>query len=160
MIVEHIRYNKLDDTYDSDIFTREKHGQPLSKAYLSRKSIQDYVFTDGYAQGESNEMKFAKALDDAVEVCVYAKLPRAFQIPTPVGNYSPDWAIAFRAGMVKHIFFIAETKGSMDSMQLKAIEKAKIECAEKLFNDVSSSNVRYHKVDNYQTLLDVMKAMD
>ena len=159
MIVDHIRYNKLDDTYDSNIFTQEKHGQPFSKAYLSKKNIQDYVFPDGYAE-ESTEKKFAKALDDATEVCVYAKLPRTFQIPTPVGNYSPDWAIAFKEGTVKHIYFIAETKGSMDSMQLKAIEKAKIECAEKLFNDVSTSNVRYHKVKDYQTLLDIMKTID
>ena len=159
MIVEHIQYNKLDETYDSDIFTSEKHGQPLSKAYLSSKSIQDYVFTDGYAE-ESTEKKFAKALDAASEVCVYAKLPRTFQIPTPVGNYSPDWAIAFNKDAVKHIFFIAETKGSMDSMQLKPIEKAKIECAEKLFNDASTSKVRYHKVDSYQTLLNIMKDID
>ena len=48
----------------------------------------------------------------------------------------------------------------MDSMNLKPIEKAKIDCAEKLFNDVSTSNVRYHKVDSYQTLLDIMKSMD
>lgn len=159
MIVEHIKYNKLEDTYDSSIFTQEKSSQPITKAYLSSKSIQDYVFTDGYAE-ESTEKKFAKALDAASEVCVYAKLPRSFQIPTPVGNYSPDWAIAFNKGAVKHIYFIAETKGSMDSMQLKPIEKAKIECAERLFNDVSSSNVRYHKVDSYETLLNIMKDID
>ena len=159
IIVDHISYNRLDETYDSDIFTREKHGRPLGKAYFSKKSIQDYIFTDGYAE-ESTEKKFAKALDEAAEVCVYAKLPRAFQIPTPVGNYSPDWAIAFREGAVKHIYFIAETKGSMDSMQLKAVEKAKIRCAERLFNDVSTSLVRYHKVDSYQTLLDIMKDID
>ncbi len=159
MIVEHIRYNRLDATYDSDIFTQEKSSQPLGRAYLSSKSIQDYVFTDGYAE-ESTEKRFAKSLDAASEVCVYAKLPRSFQIPTPVGNYSPDWAIAFNRGTVKHIFFIAETKGSMDSMQLKPIEKAKIECAEKLFNDASTSKVRYHKVDSYETLLNIMKDID
>lgn len=159
MIVEHIQYDKIDQVYDSTIFTKEKSSQPVSKAYQSAKSIQDYVFTDGYAE-ESIEKKFAKALDEASEVCVYAKLPRSFHIPTPVGSYSPDWAIAFNKGTVKHIFFIAETKGSMDSMNLKPIEKAKIDCAEKLFNDVSTSNVRYHKVDSYQTLLDIMKSMD
>jgi len=158
-IVEHIQYNKLDQTYDSSIFTREKNSQPITKAYLSSKNVQDYVFTDGYAE-ESTEKKFAKALDAASEVCVYAKLPRSFQIPTPVGNYSPDWAIAFNKDAVKHIYFIAETKGSMDSMQLKPIERAKIECAEKLFNDVSTSKVRYHKVDSYETLLNIMKDID
>ena len=159
MIVEHIQYDKIDQVYDSTIFTKEKSSQPVSKAYQGTKSIQDYVFTDGYAE-ESVEKKFAKALDEATEVCVYAKLPRTFHIPTPVGSYSPDWAIAFNKGTVKHIFFIAETKGSMDSMSLKPIEKAKIDCAERLFNDVSTSNVRYHKVDSYQRLLDIMKSMD
>lgn len=155
MIVEHIEYDQIDQTYDSEIFTQEKHSQNIAKAYSSKKSIMDYVFADS-----EGEKKFAEDLDAATEVCVYAKLPRSFQIPTPVGNYAPDWAIAFNKGMVKHIFFIAETKGSMDSMQLKEIEKAKIGCAEKLFNNLSTSNVRYHKVDSYQTLLDIMKSMD
>ena len=155
MIVEHIEYDQIDQTYDSEIFTQEKHSQNINKAYSSKKSIMDYVFADS-----DGEKKFAEDLDAATEVCVYAKLPRSFQIPTPVGNYAPDWAIAFNKGTVKHIFFIAETKGSMDSMQLKEIEKAKIGCAEKLFNNLSTSNVRYHKVDSYQTLLDIMKSMD
>lgn len=154
MIVEHIKYDKIDQTYDSEIFAQEKHSQKIDKAYSSKKSIMDYVFADS-----DGEKKFAEDLDAATEVCVYAKLPRSFQIPTPVGNYAPDWAIAFNKGTVKHIFFIAETKGSMDSMQLKEIEKAKIGCAEKLFNNISTSNVRYHKVDSYQTLLDIMKSM-
>ena len=155
MIVEHIEYDQIDQTYDSEIFTQEKHSQNVTKAYSSKKSIMDYVFTDS-----DGERAFAEDLDAATEVCVYAKLPRSFQIPTPVGNYAPDWAIAFNKGAVKHIFFIAETKGSMDSMQLKEVERAKIGCAEKLFNNLSTSNVRYHKVDSYQTLLDIMKSID
>ncbi len=155
MIVEHIEYDQIDQTYDSEIFTQEKHTQSITKSYSSKKSIMDYVFTDS-----EGERAFAEDLDAATEVCVYAKLPRSFQIPTPVGNYAPDWAIAFNKGAVKHIFFIAETKGSMDSMQLKEVERAKIGCAEKLFNNLSTSNVRYHKVDSYQTLLDIMKSMD
>ena len=155
MIVEHIQYDQTDQTYDSEIFTQEKHSQSVAKSYPAQKHIMDYVFTDS-----DGERTFAEDLDAATEVCVYAKLPRSFQIPTPVGNYAPDWAIAFNQGTVKHIFFIAETKGSMDSMQLKEIEKAKIGCAEKLFNSISTSKVRYHKVDSYQTLLDIMKSMD
>ena len=91
---------------------------------------------------------------------VYAKLPkgpRGFYIPTPVGNYSPDWAISFKKGSLKHIFFIAETKGSMDSLQLRPIEQAKITCAKKLFNEFSTSEVKYHDVDTYQNLLTVME---
>ena len=158
MIVEHISYDTIEGEYDSTIFTAEKNTQSFDKAFLAKKAIQDYVFTDGSAE-KSIERKFAEDLDAAEEVCVYAKLPRTFQIPTPVGNYSPDWAIAFYEGKVKHIFFVAETKGTMESLNLRPIEQAKISCAKKLFNEMSTNNVRYHDVDSYQSLLDVMKSM-
>ena len=156
MIVEHISYDQIEGKYDSSIFTAEKHAS-FDKAYKAEKHIQDYVFTDGYAaDGMSGERKFVEDLDAAEEVCVYAKLPKGFHIPTPVGNYSPDWAIAFNEGSVKHIYFIAETKGTMESLQLKPIEQAKISCAKKLFNEISSSKVKYHDVDSYQSLLAIM----
>jgi Restriction endonuclease len=89
---------------------------------------------------------------------VYAKLPKGFHIPTPVGNYSPDWAIAFEQGKVKHIYFVAETKGSMSSMELRQIEKDKIACTEKLFEQLSTSEVKYGKIDSFETLMSkVMK---
>lgn len=156
MIVEQITYNQTDGTYDSSIFTSEKNTD-FSKAYHAKKNVQDYVFADGYAKdGQSIERQFAESMDLADEVCVYAKLPKGFSIPTPVGNYSPDWAIAFNKGTVKHIFFIAETKGTMDSLNLKPIEQAKIACAKKLFSNLSSADVIYHEVNSYQHLLDIM----
>lgn len=158
MIVEHISYDKIDGKYDSSIFTAEKHVE-IEKAFKAEKHIQPYVFTDGIAE-DSIEKKFAKSLDSADEVCVYAKLPQGFSIPTPVGNYSPDWAIAFNEGSVKHIYFIAETKGSMESMQLRTVEQAKILCAKKLFNEISTDNVVYHEVDSYESLLDIMPHID
>ena len=159
MIVEHISYDTIEGEYDSNIFTAEKNTQSFDKAFLAKKAIQDYVFTDGSAE-QSVEQRFAQDLDRADEVCVYAKLPKGFHIPTPVGNYSPDWAIAFNEGIVKHIYFIAETKGSMSTMDLRPIEKAKIDCARKLFNDVSTSKVRYEAVDDYQSLLNVINSID
>lgn len=155
MIVEHISYDTIEGEYDSTIFTAEKNTQSFDKAFLAKKAIQDYVFTDGSAE-KSIERKFAEDLDAAAEVCVYAKLPRTFQIPTPVGNYSPDWAIAFYEGTVKHIFFVAETKGTMETLNLRPIEQAKISCAKKLFNEMSNSKVVYHDVDSYQSLLNIM----
>ncbi|MGN0114940.1 MAG: type III restriction-modification system endonuclease [Acutalibacteraceae bacterium] len=155
MIVEHITYNTIDGEYDSSIFTAEKNTQSFDKAFHAKKAIQDFVFTDGTAE-KSIERNFAENLDAAAEVCVYAKLPRTFHIPTPVGNYSPDWAIAFYEGKVKHIFFIAETKGSMDSMELRPIEQAKINCAKKLFNEISSGKVKYDVVNDYQNLLNLI----
>lgn len=158
MVIDHISYNKIDGEYDSSIFTADKSAQSVAKAFKAKKAVQDYIFTDGYA-AESTELRFAKGLDSAQEVCVYAKLPKGFHIPTPVGNYTPDWAIAFNEGSVKHIFFIAETKGSLDSLNLKPIEKAKIDCAKKLFNDISTENVRYDVVSSYEDLLNIVEPL-
>lgn len=159
MIVDHISYDQLEGEYDSAIFTAEKTSQSFDKAFHAKKAIQDYVFTDGTAE-DSIEKKFATDLEAADEVCVYAKLPKGFHIPTPVGNYSPDWAIAFNEGTVKHIFFVAETKGTMESLNLRPIEQAKIRCAKKLFNEISTESVRYEAVDSYQRLLQVMNSID
>lgn len=152
MIVDHIHYHLTDGTYDSDIFTAASKAE-FDKAYQASKHVTDYVVSDSI--GERN---FAHDLDEANEVVVYAKLPRSFNIPTPVGNYAPDWAIAMQKGDVKHIFFIAETKGSLQSMQLNAIENAKIDCCTQLFKEMSTDNVKYHKVTCYQDLIDAMTA--
>lgn len=157
MIVDDITYNKTNGTYDSTIFTAEKN-KDFSKAYLAKKNVQDYVFADGMAE-KSIERRFAEDMDLDDKVVVYAKLPRGFQIPTPVGNYAPDWAIAFQKGTVKHIYFVAETKGSMESMDLRPIEQAKIKCAKKLFNEISTDGVVYGQVDSYQNLLSLMNAI-
>ena len=111
MIVDDITYNETDVTYDSSIFTVEKN-KDFSRAYRAKKNVQNYVFADGTAE-KSIERKFAEDMDLDDKVVVYTKLPRGFQIPTPVGNYAPDWAIAFQKGTVKHIYFIAETKGEL-----------------------------------------------
>ena len=160
VVVEHISYQpSAEQPYAQDIFNISKSSQEYAKAFKAKKAIQDYVFTDGLVS-DSIERKFAVDVDTADEVVVYAKLPRGpkgFYIPTPVGNYSPDWAIAFRKGTVKHIFFIAETKGTMDSLNLRPIEQAKIFCAKKLFNEISTTGVKYHDVDSYESLLNVMR---
>ena len=89
-------------------------------------------------------------------VNIYAKLPKGFSIPTPVGHYSPDWAIVFHEGDVRHIYFIAETKGTMDKLNQRPIEQAKITCAKKLFNEMSTSDVKYHDVDSFESLLNII----
>ena len=154
LIVDNISYVQLEDKYDSGIFTAQKR-TAINKAFRAEKHIQPYVFTDGNA-AKSVERQFAEALDGAAEVCAYAKLPKTYVIPTPVGNYSPDWAIAFKEGTVKHVFVVAETKGTMESLQLRPIEQAKIMCARKLFNEISTDNVVYHDVDSYQSLLNIL----
>jgi type III restriction enzyme len=162
VVVEHITYApSAEDPYSQDIFNMKRSSDEYAKAFKAKRSIQDYVFTDGTAV-DSIERRFAEDLDVADEVVVYAKLPRGprgFYIPTPVGKYSPDWAISFKKGAVKHIFFIAETKGTMDSLELRPIEQAKISCAKKLFNEISTTGVKYHDVDSYQSLLAVMEML-
>lgn len=153
-IIQHITYNVLDDHYDTDIFTEPTiKGKLGDNAMKANKHLYDHIVYDS-----SNERDFATALDTNVDVAVYVKLPDGFYISTPVGKYNPDWAIAFYEGTVKHIYFIAETKGSMNSMQLRLIEESKIHCAREHFKAISTDNVVYDVVDSYRSLLDkVMK---
>ena len=149
VIIEHISYNKLEEAYDSSIFTEpELKGKLGDNAMKTNKHLYDHVLYDS-----ANEKNFAENIDTGNEVVVYVKLPKGFYISTPVGKYNPDWAIAFHEGKVKHIYFVAETKGSMSSMQLRKIEEAKIKCASKHFQSISTGNVVYAVVDSYDTLI-------
>lgn len=152
MIIEHLAYDSIEETYDSLIFTAEKNQEDFSKAFKAKNHIYDYVFTDS-----KGERGFVEELDVSTEVKVYAKLPRGFAIPTPVGDYNPDWAIAFNAGKVRHIYFIAETKGSMSNLELRPIEKSKIECARKFFAKITSQEVEYQVVASYEKLMALVK---
>jgi len=154
MIIQHISYNPIGEVFDENIFTNNNLKGILGEDAIEvKKHIYDYVVTDSKL-----EIEFAKALDASKEVCVYAKLPRGFFIPTPVGNYNPDWAIVFNKGKVRHIYFIAETKGSLDSLKLRTddIEKAKIHCAKEHFKKISSSTVIYDAVDSYEKLMEIV----
>ncbi|RLJ15792.1 restriction endonuclease subunit R [bacterium endosymbiont of Escarpia laminata] len=152
VIVQHLSYDPMNDHHNVDIFTQEKPKEDFSKAFQAKRHIYDYVFTDSNV-----ERQFVEELDISSEVVVYAKLPRSFFIPTPVGDYNPDWAVAFEAGKVKHIYFIAETKGSMSSLELRDIEKSKIECARKFFSKITSDQVKYDVVDSYGKLMELVQ---
>ncbi len=148
-VIEHITYHVLDDRYTTDVFTAAQANARLDVNALEvEKSVYDHVVYDS-----TNERQFAEALEAHKDVVVYVKLPDGFFINTPVGHYNPDWAIAFREGAVKHIYFVAETKGSMRSMELRGIEKSKIACARKHFAAISSEHVRYDVVNSYDELL-------
>ena len=149
-IIQHITYHALDDRYDTDVFTEPTlKGRLGTNAMKADKHLYDHILYDS-----TNERDFAKDLDVDSHVAVYVKLPDGFYISTPVGRYNPDWAIAFYEGTVKHIYFVAETKGSMRSMQLRDIEKAKIHCAREHFKAISTGDVVYDVIDSYQALLD------
>lgn len=150
MIVEHIAYDIAAGVHEApDIFAERK--EDLSKGFKANRHIYDYVFTDS-----ATERTFVGNLDASSEVVIYAKLPKSFHIPTPVGNYNPDWAIAFNKDSVKHIYFVAETKGSMSSMDLRKIEDSKIQCARKFFAKITSDQVRYDVVDGYGKLMELV----
>ena len=153
-IIEHITYDVLDEQYGTDIFTDPTiKGKLGVNAMKAKKHLYDHIVYDS-----SNEQKFAEDLDTNTNVAVYVKLPDGFYISTPVGHYNPDWAIAFYEGSVKHIYFVAETKGSMNSMQLRLIEESKIHCAREHFKAISGDNVVYDVVDSYTSLMEkVMK---
>ena len=149
-IIEHITYDVLDEHYDTDVFTEPTiKGKLGVNAMKAKKHLYDHIVYDS-----SNERDFATDLDTNTDVAVYVKLPDGFYISTPVGHYNPDWAIAFYEGKVKHIYFVAETKGSMNSMQLRLIEESKIHCAREHFKAISSGNVVYDVVDSYKSLLE------
>ena len=157
VIIEHLAYDPVEDKFDLDIFTAGLTKQDFSKAGDKlQRHIYDYVLTDS-----NIERQFVKELDTSGDVVVYAKLPRGFLIPTPVGDYNPDWAISFKEGAVKHVYFVAETKGSMSSMELREIEKTKIKCARKFFDDINEKfapeQVKYDVVDSFGKLMELVK---
>lgn len=151
VVVEHLTYSPVEAKHAlHEIFTVDKK-KDFKRAVKTKRHVYDYVFTDS-----AKEKEFVTELDKSVEVVVYAKLPRGFFIPTPVGNYNPDWAIAFKEGTVKHIYFIAETKGSMSSMELRKIEEYKIDCARKFFTGIATDQVRYDVVTDYAKLMSIV----
>lgn len=150
VIVEHLTYNPIDDTHGVDIFAEKK--EDLSRGLKAKRHIYDHVFTDSEI-----ERRFVRELDTGTDVEVYAKLPRAFFIPTPVGNYNPDWAIAFKQGSVKHVYFIAETKGDLSSLEMREVEISKVKCARRFFAKITSDQVKYDVVDTYAKLMELVK---
>lgn len=149
-VIEHITYDVLDEHYGMDIFTEPTiKGKLGVNAMKATRHLYDHIVYDS-----TNERDFATDLDTNKDVAVYVKLPDGFYISTPVGKYNPDWAIAFYEGTVKHIYFVAETKGSMSSMQLRLIEQSKIHCAKEHFKAISSDNVVYDVVDSYKSLME------
>lgn len=154
-IIERITYDKLTSAFSTDIFTAPglKKGALGVNAMEAKRHLYDYVIYDS-----TNERDFAAQLEaHSQEVEVYVKLPKGFYISTPVGKYNPDWAIAFHEGKVKHIYFVAETKGDMSSLELREIEKAKAHCAREHFRAISGEKVKYDVVDSYERLWELVQ---
>jgi type III restriction enzyme len=156
MIIERLTYDEIVGEHDAKIFTVNQTVQDFSRASDElKKHIHDYAILDSDVG-----RRFVANLETSGDVVVYAKLPRGFLIPTPVGDYNPDWAISFREGSVKYIYFVAETKGSLSSLTLREIEKTKIVCAKKFFDEIGKriavDRVKYDVVDSYEKLMDIV----
>ena len=153
-VIEHVKYHKLNKEFESDIFSNSTlKGKLGVNAMESEKSLYDLVVVDSAGV----EMNFANELEHRPEVMVYTKLPGGFYINTPVGHYNPDWAIVFKEGEeIKHIYFVAETKGTLSESDRRDTENSKIECARRHFETISSSEITYGVVRNYQDLRDIV----
>ncbi|MDX2246511.1 MAG: DEAD/DEAH box helicase family protein [Bacteroidia bacterium] len=151
LIINNIVYHKTDERHDAKtVFTNDKHA--LRNSELLKKHIYDYLTSDSKIESD-----FAKALENSIEVVVYAKMPRSFYISTPVANYSPDWAIVFDKEKVRHIYFVTETKGSDADMDLREIERLKIHCATEHFKEISGNEVKFEKVSSYEKLMEIVQ---
>lgn len=151
LIINNIVYHKTEERHDAKtVFTNDKFA--LRNSELLKKHIYDYLTSDSKIESD-----FAQALENSTEVVVYAKLPKSFSISTPVANYSPDWAIVFDKDKARHIYFVAETKGSDSDMDLREIERLKIHCAGEHFKEISGNEVKFEKVSSYDKLLEIVQ---
>lgn len=149
LIINNIAYHKTDESFDATtVFTNAKN--ILRTDEILKKHIYDFLETDSKIERE-----FTKNLEQATEVIVYAKLPKGFYIATPVANYSPDWAIVLDTEKVKHIYFVAETKGSENLNDLRGIEQLKIHCAQEHFKTISNGEVKFDVITTYSKLLEI-----
>jgi type III restriction enzyme len=154
LIINNIVYHKTEEKHDAKtVFTNDKFA--LRKSELLKKHIYDFLTSDSKIESD-----FATALENSTEVVVYAKLPKSFYVSTPVANYSPDWAIVFDKDKVRHIYFVAETKGSDSDMDLREIEKLKIHCAEQHFDSIGGKEVQFKKVASYDTLREMLEPVE
>lgn len=151
-IVSHIIYNKLDEVWDEDAIFADGDIQGIigENVFDAKKHLYDRVRVDS-----KTEKRFASELDIQNDVEMYVKLPGGFYINTPVGKYNPDWAVVLNEPNQKHVYFIAETKGVSDSIQLtlKGVENAKIESAREHFKVISNKEVKYDVVDSYEKMM-------
>ena len=151
-IVAHISYNLIDERYNQSIFYDHS---PVLASILTEAKKHLYA---GVVCDSQVEQKLASDLDHSDQVCFYIKLPKVFSIRTPLGNYSPDWAIVFKEDCgIKHCYFVAETKGNLSSLALRPVEQGKIACAQKHF-EALGPDVTYHAITSFSELMQLVTA--
>ncbi|MCP5464821.1 MAG: restriction endonuclease subunit R, partial [Deltaproteobacteria bacterium] len=133
-ILEGIQYEKIAGNYWEMSRIEEEAERDLTH-YLSNlyevqnqnKSLFDYIEYDSEV-----EKKFAQDLDSNENVKLFVKLPSWFKIDTPIGTYNPDWA--FVTEREEKLYFVRETKSTLDSEERRSKENQKIKCGKKHFD--------------------------
>lgn len=147
LMIDGIKYHNIDDSYyEMQLFENEEIETYISSLFEvtnTDKTLYNYVPIDS-----SVEEEFAKNCDVDDNVKFYFKLPRGFKIPTPIGNYNPDWAVIFDND--SRIYFVAETKSSTDPNKRRIAENLKIACGEKHFAIFEKDGVKYKVVDSIE----------
>ncbi|MBE0508396.1 MAG: DEAD/DEAH box helicase family protein [Marinospirillum sp.] len=144
LLVDGIRYEKLvGEHYKMELFDEPELEAYLDRAYKVQHGNQgDCVQTPyDYIQWDSNiERQTAQALDGAENVRFFCKLPRWFTIPTPVGDYNPDWAVVLEED--RKVYLIRETKTTHDADKRRQEENLKILCGEAHFKALDDVDYR------------------
>ena len=155
MLVDGIRYEKVEELgcYAQELFEKEELMGYMTNMVESTKSPFEYVVYDSAGV----ERGFAQELEVNTAVKVYAKLPGCFKVPTPLGNYNPDWAIVIERDGSQHLYFVAETKGSVWGADLRDAEQGKIKCGRAHFEALANNQKNPAKYVVATELADVMK---
>ena len=151
-LVEGVKYERRGDEhyFARDLFRNEELIGYLKNTMAAEKSVYDHVVYDS-----DNEAAFATALEQFTAVKVYAKLPRWFQVSTPLGPYNPDWAVLIQDDQGERLYLVVETKGSAFLDDLRNAERAKVECGKAHFEalQVGESPAQYRVVHKADELL-------
>ncbi|MEQ1667886.1 MAG: DEAD/DEAH box helicase family protein [Sulfuriferula sp.] len=176
---EHRRYDMSlfdveNDSYLSGLFP-EQNGHRAALMHTPLEAVK--VDGEGVALGDAfacvqtdsdterdfaNDCNMRKDADD-IAVRFFFKLPQRFKIPTPAGSYVPDWAMVIDKNQpaVQRVYFVAETKSTLDADSLRGSEKLKILYAKKYFEqaEFSADGVAYHKVRNMNDVMQVLTSV-
>jgi type III restriction enzyme len=152
-LVDGIKYERIGDAqfYAQELFEKEElHGYLAENMLAAKKAVYEHVVYDSDV-----EAQFAEAFEKSADVKVYAKLPEWFKVDTPLGGYNPDWAVLVERDSNQRLYLVMETKGSLLTGDLRAVEQAKIDCGKAHF-EALGTYVGFAKAHNYAALQDIL----
>lgn len=134
LMIDGIKYHRLGSKeYEMTLFESKELEAYLNNYTFTVKNTSKTIYDDIIPLDSSIENQFARDCETSEQIQFYFKLPSWFKIPTPIGEYNPDWAIVFEED--KKLYFVAETKSTgindIDISKLRQSEQFKIACAKK-----------------------------